>query len=140
MPHYNMAWPYWILEEIAVSMWLSYQRLEVLDVARIMAHRLHRPTRSRSAIITRMETISRNERERGRPQLCTGGMVDWDPAAVEHYLIHLTSDTHLLRDLLHFDHNDQWLVQAVCLTTSYSPPLRQHVRSLLMATPWTTVW
>lgn len=112
MSYYNMDWPYWSPEEDVLLIWLACLGIEVPDIARIMTHRLRRPTRTRPAIMRRMEWINQKQRDRGRPIICEDGMADWDKVAAQNYLICLTNDTSLLRDLLQFGNQDLFLLEA----------------------------
>lgn len=132
MSYYNMDWPYWWPEEDVLLIWLACLGIEIPDIARVMTHRLRRPTRTRPAIMRRMEWINQKQRDRGRPIICEDGMADWDKVAAQNYLICLTNDTNLLRDLLQFSNQDLFLLEAVCYTPSYS---QSSARSSL-TTPW----
>ena len=94
-----------------------------------MTHRLHRPTRSVTAFIRRMEKLNIDLARRGYQELCTEGMLDWNKTAVDNFLIRSTKDRGLLIDLLSFGSGHIWLLKEVGFT-SHSHPL---VRPLLTA-------
>ena len=103
---------------------------ELRDVTRIMAYKLHRAVRTDRQCITHMERFNQYREQIGLQRLCDNGMLDWDRAAVDNYLIDSTRDIHLLEDLLTFHRQYERLLREVGPATAFLATL------LLKATQW----
>ena len=108
--------------------YMNSRGFELVDVAQIIAYKLHRPARRIDACLNRMKRINEHRVQDRLPRLCDDGMANWDRAAVDDYLMHSTYDTHLLKDLLTFHTRYIPLLRAVC------PPTASLGNLMLMAT------
>ena len=90
---------------------------ELRDVEGIMAYKLRRATRTDRQCVTHMERLNQYLERNGHQRLCTPGMAEWNPAAVDTYLIRSTPDARLLEDLLMFHRQYERLLREVCPAT-----------------------
>ena len=112
MPRYEVKWPNWMPEEEIVAVWFLSRGIEIPDVARIMTHRLHSPTRNKRTITLYMDRIFNPSLAlQGYPQVCTPGMLDWDKDAVDDFIIRMTNDRYRLLDILRFSNHDKILLE-----------------------------
>ena len=124
MPFYEVVWPPWTPEEDMMLAYFCSRGFELRDVTAIMAYKLHRASRTDSQCITHMERLNLYRERNGHQRLCTFGMAEWNPAAVNTYLIRSTPDTRLLEDLLTFHRGYERLLWMVMSLLRYSYSLR----------------
>lgn len=101
-----------------MTVWFASLGLEVPDVARLLQHKLHTRPHTLEAFWNKMKRINEEQVGHGYPPLCNPGMVDWDKAAVDDFLIRQTNDTYLLKHLLWFGHEHICLLATVCPGTA----------------------